>query len=355
MASPDFDQEHINNLPNGIHQEIFSYLPLEDRKTAALVCRLWEQEAFSVRLLTNVQLCVTCQLMKSWATTISVLRNSTRKYRNVIFRLCDGDICSHVEYPLIVDVLNQFGSTIEGFVMKHGCSANRLKRFADRMPNLKSMTAYVTELENLRDEPIKFPEDNILKNQQFDMLRVAPNLQQLRIFFISSKEHVRALEMLKAYANQLKMLDLRVLYAWLPIDELRLEKMEILKLQGGSREFEVHRLHRLLKRLRELKAVHLGINIYQSTLEVISSSCPKLNTLDIRSDYLEVGALKHLNNMPNLQTFMVNRLHETFLEVSEPVIVGIKELHLLVGSTALSNHAYANKLAKVFPHTGSLD
>ncbi|XP_019560394.2 uncharacterized protein LOC109429013 [Aedes albopictus] len=366
MASFDWDLTFLNNLPNAVLREIFRYLPVEDRKTASLICRHWEQEAFSVELLADVRLCLSHHTLNNSAKTLFVLCNSWRKYRNVVFRLAPFGMCSYFQYTFIVQLLDMFGQ-IEEFTLRKDCSAELLKEFLNRMPRLKRLTVCLKAPQECSIERLEFPvmhklremdisirEDTTLKNQQFDMLRVAPNVQRLRLYFSDPIEHVRAMEMLKAYANQLKMLDLSVLYAWLPIDELQLEKLEILKLQEGSRELEVHRLHRLLERLRELKAVHLGFKISQSTLEVISSSCPKLNTLDIRSDYLEVGALKHLNNMPNLQIFMVNRLHETFLEVSEPVIVGIKELRLLVGSTALSHHAYAYKLVKVFPHVSGI-
>lgn len=317
MASSDSEQ-HINSLPNYVLQEIFSYLPLDDRKTVSKVCRRWGQEAFAFRLLANVRLRISCHKMFSWTTTVSVLRNSSREYRNIAFTVCGAGMCSNVEYAFIVDVLDQMGTTIEAFTMKRGCSATQLKGFADRMPNLKRMTVYVAEPEMLPVERVEFPvlkcllaldmevgKDDIIKCDQFDVLRMAPNLQRLSVVFSGCNEHVRAFEMLKAYEYQLRLLDLSFCFYPLPIDKLRFENLEVLKLRELPQRLNGDALHLMLRGLRELKAAHLGFSITKPTLEVICNSCPKLTTLDIRADGLEVGSFKYLSDLQNLQVMMI--------------------------------------------------
>ncbi|XP_062715849.1 uncharacterized protein LOC134291738 [Aedes albopictus] len=348
MASSGCDQ-NINNLPDGILQEIFSYLHVEDRKTAALVCRLWEKEAFSARLLANVLLRI---FHTNCPIKLKVLQNSTRKYRNV--RICDNHRCEDT-FEFIVAVLDKFGTTIEGFTINGPHTTAQLKVFANMIPYLKRLKIFVMFSGTRQNElPVlgMLHEMHVTFSSQedLDVLRIAPNVQRLSL--INYGHNIRVYEVLELRANQLRSLDLYIsdLYS---IDKLRFEKLEVLKLRLLlSNEFESHRLHNLFKGLRELKAAHLGFSISESTLAVLCSSCPKLNTLEIRAKNLTVDSFKYLNKLKNLQVFMVKDLDMRLLAQSDPVNA-IKALHF--DADYVENVEFVDKLYKVFPNVSSME
>lgn len=311
MASSEC-QLHINSLPDGILQEVFCYLSLTDRKTAALVCSLWEQEAFSAGLLANVRLCMTNTCGEAF---LEVLRNSWRPYRNVV--VCDMRLCGTVLCEFVMALLDIFGTTIEEFIMKNACTAAQVKGFAERMPNLRKMVIFVRESEKLSVEPLEFPvlrrlhevsvwikRDHGVKSCQLDMLRMAPNVQQLRIQYRFHDE--KMFDLLERCANQLRSLHLFAYCYPFPIHTLRFENLIVLKLQGVPQLRNFHRLSHMLRGMRKLKAIHLDYRISTTTLAVVCNSCPKLETLDIRADGLEAGSFDYLSDTPHLQVIIVD-------------------------------------------------
>ncbi|XP_029732148.1 uncharacterized protein LOC109408813 [Aedes albopictus] len=358
MASSDCHL-HINSLSNYVLREIFSYLPLKDRKTAALVCRLWEQEAFSVPLLANVQLCIN---FKNHREAIQeVMQNCARCYRNVAVWYMYPD-----SFTTIVGILDKFGTTIERFTMNDRCTAAQLKELAERMPNLKRMTTGVIVMQDLPNEPLEFPvlsrlhdvgvrfwQDDVLESDQFDVLRMAPNMQRLSISSHAYSKNVRVFEVLERCSNQLRSLYLYMCCDVFPSKELRFEKLAVLKLRLQPYNNNGYRLYQLFQGLKELKAVHLGFIITKSTLAAICHSCPKLETLDIRTDGFEGGALKCLHNLPNLQIFKTNRLCLSSLEPYKP-FNSVRELQFHVDDSYFNDEDYAANLYEVFPNVCSM-
>lgn len=312
MASSDCD-DHINKLPDGILPEIFSYLPLTDRKTASLVCRLWGQEAFSARVLADVEFVLT---YLNQATVLELLRNSTRLYRNVIVYEMFTD-----SFKLVVGFLDKFGTTIEGFNLNDSeAKPAQLKAYADMMPNLKRLTTFMTKMEKIPNEPLVFPvlswlhevhvrfwTDEALNRYQFDVLRMAPNLQRLHLASTDSNGNVRMFEVLKGCSNQLKSLKLCIFSIEYPRCKLRFDNLEVFKLRGQIDD--VDRLLQLFQGLSELKVLHLNVMIKKSELETICNRCTKLEIMNIETDMLENGSLIYLCNLPNLQVIMIKLKH----------------------------------------------
>lgn len=317
MAATSECHQHINSLPIGVLQEIFSYLPLEDRKTAALMCRLWEHEAFSVRLLANVRLRLHhCEN----PTILKVLQNSSRMYRNI--RVCDNLAWGDVLFEFIVTVLDKYGPAIEEFIMAGPCMAAQLKAFVGRMPNLKKLVAFVRVDIALQLEPLKFPILSMLHDVdleyygrvcplsvQYDILDMSPNVQRLTIS--NNCNDMEMSEILKRYACQLRSLHVTSCFHMFSTDELRFENLVVLKVRVLSHNTDGDRMYHLFRGLRELKAAHLDFFITRATMTAVCDSCPKLETLEINATCLEGELYNYLLKLPNLRVIIIklNTLH----------------------------------------------
>ncbi|EAT43573.1 AAEL005005-PA [Aedes aegypti] len=360
------DSNHINNLPDGLLLEIFTYLPLIDRKTASQVCRLWDQEAFSARLMTSVRLRISCTMLNSKARSLELLRNSSRPYRNIMITLCGSGACNDIQYEFIVTVLDLFGKSIESFTMIRGCSAAQFKDFVVRMPGLKHVTAYVTEpdkrpveslvfpvLGKLREVDLEINNDDVLESGQLDVLGMAPNVTQLGITFDKCDEPVQVIDLLEVCAEQLTSLDLFVPHDRIPIDELQLGKLEVLKLRGRAFSYDNNKLYLLFKGLPALKEVHLDFVVTESALRIVCSNCPKLEKLDIKTDILQEKSFKCLETLSNLQVLIVNFINTSMIVGCKP-LTSIKEMQIHVDDTYLNNHDYAEQMYRVFPNVRSM-
>ncbi|XP_065088062.1 uncharacterized protein LOC135709604 [Ochlerotatus camptorhynchus] len=357
---------HINNLPDGILRDILDYLPLDDRKSASLVCRLWDQEVFSTRLLTTVRLRVSCIMMNHKEKSLEVLQNSCRSYRNLLISLCGSGACSDIQFAFIVDVLDKFGSTVEGFTMIRGCSSVQLRDFVTRMPNLKHLTTYVTEADNRSTERLEFPvltklfdfdveinSDDVFKRGQFAVQQMAPNVELLSLTFDKCDDPEWVFKVLKGYAGQLRSVDIFTPHNRIPIDELQFRRLQVLKLRGRAYSYGDAKLRKLFHGLPLLREAYLDFVISRSMLEIICKNCPQLMTLDIRTESLEERSFQCFEELTNLQVIIVNYLRLNLMEDCRPVM-SVQKFHLHTDETYLTDESYIEQFHKVFPNLQSI-
>ncbi|KXJ71496.1 hypothetical protein RP20_CCG020396 [Aedes albopictus] len=295
----------LKNLPLEVLEQIFSYLPLCDRKSVSLVCRSWNNIVFSRRFLKDV----TLNLDATWdRSKVYYLRTSTRRYRN-LFVFVISDTCSPYNFEFIEEILKLFGQELESFQCNTKLSAIQLRNVIECVPNILELIVEV-DATTLNHEQ-NFPAirrlhrlesvNNVLQIRSLDM----PKLARLKAKFATSLDAMESMDVLRRITPQLRSLELVSKESFSSIDELRCPKVEVLKLSGeifiGS-----DAVRAFFGGFKCLKDVRLDIDVDDVMLGVIIRACPGIENLHFKNQYFESDTFQLLERLENLKTLSID-------------------------------------------------
>ncbi|XP_021697700.1 uncharacterized protein LOC110675930 isoform X2 [Aedes aegypti] len=295
----------LTDLPVEILEHILSYLPLSDRKAASLVCRFWNELAFSRRSLRHVAL----NLIMDWEQSqLEYLRKSSRQYRKV-FAFFGPETCCEFDFELVVEVLNLFGADLESFHCMTNFTEEQLWNVLVRAPNLQHLVIGLdasTVKQQLSFPVLSHLEDlgsliNVLQVQSLQ----APNLTQLSANFTTSSDAKGSLAFLQRVAPQLNSLELFSTEYFIPIDELRFPKLEVLKLAGQICAASDSAIRLFFSSFMCLKEVRLDFNVKDLVLDVLTTACPAIEKLHFKNDLMNSESFRFLERLKYLKTLSV--------------------------------------------------
>lgn len=256
---------HISTLPNEITESIMEYLPLKDRKSASLVCRLWNQEAFSRRLQSTVQLKIRSNVD---SRSLEVLQNSIRSYRN----LCVGirnhsEFDSPQQFQAIKAALDSVASGVERLTKWSYSTLTQLKELITVMPNLKHLTVLVHPVRGTHN--VKLP-----SLKKLSSLEIVINPRPIA-------------------GNGKKV-----------FPKLQVQQLRALKITTFI--FDNTELNGLFHQVLPLRELRLDCYISRKMLEGICRNCPLLIILGIlRAHHLETGSFQCFEKLTDLQVSLL--------------------------------------------------
>lgn len=291
----------LTDLPVEVLEHILSYLPLSDRKAASLVCRFWNELAFSRRSLRHVAL----NLIMDWEQSqLEYLRKSSRQYRKV-FAFFGPETCCEFDFELVVEVLNLFGADLESFHCMTNFTEEQLWNVLVRAPNLQHLVIGLdasTVKQQLSFPVLSHLEDlgsliNVLQVQSLQ----APNLTQLSANFTTSSDAKGSLAFLQRVAPQLNSLELFSTEYFIPIDELRFPNLEVLKLAGQICAASDSAIRLFFSSFMCLKEVRLDFNVKDLVLDVLTTACPAIEKLHFKNDLMNSESFRFLERLKYLK------------------------------------------------------
>ncbi|XP_062548766.1 uncharacterized protein LOC134213585 [Armigeres subalbatus] len=262
-------------LPVEVLEHIFSFLRLNDRKAASLVCHLWNELAFSRRFMGNVRL-----RLFDYSRQGSYLRKSSRQYRNLITEeLTESITCF---WELYVERLESFES---GQYLYEDQLWDLLKR-APKLRQLSAESVVKTKTLNPEWSNLCFPAMN--------------HLQEMRI--LSEFVPVTVVAMLHSLAPQLKSLCLAREVCTHIID-LQFPLVEVLELVGLY--YKKQSIAKFLCGFKSLKEIYMKCSVLNSELDAITNTYPNITKLCLTTTNLNPNAFCFLERLKSLKTLSV--------------------------------------------------
>ncbi|KXJ71494.1 hypothetical protein RP20_CCG020393 [Aedes albopictus] len=325
MDSPTLS---LNDLPVEILEQIFSYLPLSDRKAVSLVCQAWNEIVFSRRFMKSVALNV---IMDWEQSQVHYLRASTRRYRRV-FIFLGPETCCEFDFTVIIEILDLFGNDLESFHCMSGFTEEQLWKVIIRAPNLQQLIVGV-DAESLKHER-SFPvlgrlQDlgslvNVLQIRGLDM----PKLTQLSANFTTASDALGSIDLLRRLTPQLRNLELFSMEYYFSIDELRCPKVEVLKLAGQICAGSDLAVRSFFGGFQCLKDVRLEFNVTDRILDVITQTCPRIENLHFKSDLLSSDTFQLLERLKSLKTLSIMGSIDFRIALECKPLVSVKRFRL---------------------------
>ncbi|XP_062537420.1 uncharacterized protein LOC134205823 [Armigeres subalbatus] len=315
----------LHNLPDDVLEHVFAFLPLSDRKSASLVCRLWSELAFSRRFLSNVTLQL-FRKMKNYQS--NYLQRSTRRYRNVIV-FFESKACQKAEYGFIIKIMNMFGAELESFHCMVNFSEEQLWNVIARAPQLKQLIVGLdgTTVQQFTFPKLRYLQDlgsltNVLRIQSLD----APNLRQLTAIFTNLTDARESTALLRRQAPQLKNLELYSTEYFIPIEELQFPKVETLALRERICATNSDALRTFFKGFVSLREVILGFNVGASDLDVITKTCSSIERLSFKFSAVIPNLFCLLGRLRRLKTLWLHGVIDSKITLDCKPLVSVQRL-----------------------------
>ncbi|XP_062554283.1 uncharacterized protein LOC134219555 [Armigeres subalbatus] len=322
----------LSKFPVEIVDHIFSFLPLPDRKSASLVCRLWNELAFDDRYMRHVVI-----NFSGWESSnkISYLRKSSRRYRNILAYL-GRELHREIFFDIIIEVLDHIGSELRSFHCMALMSEKQLWSVISRVPKLEQLiVGFYTS--SSRQQECFFPELKNLKDlrllenvHQIQSLNI-PALTQFSGNFSDSWDAKESLAALRRMAPQLKRLELQSSENFIPIDELQFPNVEKLELSGQIyQDASNSALRALFSGFKCLKEVDLIFNTEQLVLDIITKECPGIEKLHFENHPLNPNSFSLLERLKRLETLSLVVSIDTPIILESKPLVSVKRLCLQI-------------------------
>ncbi|XP_021694421.1 uncharacterized protein LOC110674673 [Aedes aegypti] len=319
----------ISDLPVELLQHIFSFLPLSDRKSASLVCHLWEEVAFGVRLMRNValEIRVWCNLQ------LTYLRRSSRRYRNVFVHLDPVNRReSHIKF--VLEVLDLLGAHLESFQCLAVLRVEQLLHIVIRLPNLQHLVVGL-DASTLTRQKLDFP---AMKKLRFlgsltNVLQIkslnVPKLTDINVVFTSSVEGRESIPILQRLASQLKKVELFSVGYFTPIEELRFPNAELLNIGGRFCEAgSESALRAFFSGFSVLKDVKLDFAVSELVLDLITKACPGIESLHLKIRQFGPDSFRWMERLKCLKTLSMGGIDDTLSNINCKPLVSVKRLSL---------------------------
>ncbi|XP_062549024.1 uncharacterized protein LOC134213729 [Armigeres subalbatus] len=292
----------MNNLPLELLDRIFSYLPLSDRKSSSLVCRLWSEQVFSGRFLRNIEL----KLIMGWGES-ERLRKTARRYRNVFILAPFALESCEYNFGFIVKVLDELGADLESFHCVINFTEEQLWYLIIRAPNLKQLIVGM-DSRTLSQQNYSLPELRYLRSSGplANVFQIkCPSSYSLSTFCTNFTERSNvnnSIMLLRRLAPDLKSLQLYSKRYYIPIEELQFPNVEVLRLGGRICKTGDGALRTFFGGFKLLKDVNLGFNVKEHVLDMITNICPGIVKLHLENDVLKPGHFRSLERLKCLKT-----------------------------------------------------
>ncbi|XP_053699280.1 uncharacterized protein LOC128746256 [Sabethes cyaneus] len=312
----------ISDLPNEIFDKVISYLNVEDRKTASLVCSRWSLFAFSRIALADVLLeinCAQCNTADYW----TVLRNSSRNYRNLVLKFADDDD------GFLLKILDKFQDTLEQISIEQDqdarllhteMSSNYFIQLMQRFVNIKKFEVK-TVLEILDDlekclptlpylESICFYTHG-LEKEWIDWSTIAPNLKYIGVPLEDEKSAFPKL--IHDCSDQI--LHLSIDARFVERDELEFCKAKFPHLQKLRLLYPINLttsigvIRNFIESCCLLTEISLFSNvIHADTLETIAKHCIRLQVVNLDSNDVHPTIFATLSKLPSLRHLILHKM-----------------------------------------------
>ncbi|XP_062550367.1 uncharacterized protein LOC134215129 [Armigeres subalbatus] len=297
----------LTDFPVELLEHIISFLPLSDRKSASLVCRLWNEVAFSRRFLRNVALKLTKSRRRCQCNH---LQRSIRRYRNVFISF-GWVTCCEYDFVMITEVLDRFGEGLDSFHCMTNLTEEQLWTVMSRAPNLQQLVVgwddkAVNQL-GLNFPVLKHLTDlgslgNVLKIPSLNV----PKLVHLSANFTKRTDAEASMAALHRLGQQLKSLELFSTEYFIPISKLQFPNVRVLKLKGNICEAASDcALGRFFAGFRILKEAKLYFDVKVSVLEIITKTHPEIEKLHFENFPLKLHSFRLLSQLSYLKNLSI--------------------------------------------------
>ncbi|XP_055603682.1 uncharacterized protein LOC129751921 [Uranotaenia lowii] len=333
---------HINQFPNEILDQIFTFLNLVDRKSVSRVCLRWSKLAFAPHFMQGVVLRPNGRVANRYFE--KVIKQSERVYKNI-----DGTEL------LFLDYLLYLGPNLESFRYR---SRNKddLRKILRFSPNLKELRfdscAYQIETEPMpvMKQLVNFTtmDTNLL---MLEIEQMFPKLSKMSVRIYDHNGNTRMCEALRHFGPQLDSLRIEVSKnSAASIYQMRFPQLEKIFLSGYVVTIN---LKGFFSHLANLVEIYIGVPIFDGILEEITKTCKKLQVLSFDVSGLRGSGLASLEQLPQLKSleifgdsFNTNVLTQCSKPIDTVLNLDIKDLRLYREKDFISEF-----LSKIFPNT----
>lgn len=321
----------INCLPPEVLEMVLDFLPCSDRKSASLVSHRWLQAAFSSRFLNKVNLLVPSSRRN--VDRIQLLLASKRPYRN-FFISTEYGRCGPDDWRLLVQFLERFAGSVTCFQSMVRFTPVLVKAIRERLPGLKeicvgvsgdvaccqcsivggSREAYlgVTDVFTLERQLLGVGADvdpeslpnvvklalriNVYSNTNYDFNVLGRVKDGLREMYIYSKE------------------------SYIPMEYLKQRKVRVMLMSGSLEGIDENIQMQFNEELSVKRQAYPTLEVTLPLLQVITSTCSRLTTLRISTNWLSQQAVRYLDSLDQLEELYVfGDFHKTLLRECAPL------------------------------------
>ncbi|XP_062703057.1 uncharacterized protein LOC109417326 [Aedes albopictus] len=310
----------IQGLPEEVLEQIFSFLPFLDRKSASLVCTTWERLAFSPGFLRKVALKI--------GPPGNFIHKSNRRYRNI---LLNRHVYSNFPFQYVLEILDRFATDVESFQCKGHLGSEQVCMVLSRLSNLQQLIVGLDFRDWHTIPPfLQVQTPGPLNNElQIESLNV-PNVTHLSISFTNSKDAMDSMAVLQRLAPQLKNVDLYSTELFIPLEQLQFPKAEVLKIGENLSVTQNGRdLRTFFAGFKLLKEVRLDCVVEEIGIDLITKACPGIELFEFKVPRFNSIPFHLLECLKYLKTLGLGPVYE--VPANSPIcnpLVSVKNLSM---------------------------
>ncbi|XP_055524215.1 uncharacterized protein LOC129717942 [Wyeomyia smithii] len=312
----------VRDIPNEIFEKVISYLNVEDRKIASLVCRQWSLFAFSRKALADVLLEINCAQHSAKDYWV-VLEKSSRNYRNLVLNFADDDD------GCLLEILGKFQHSLKRVSIEQDQDARLLHteissdyfvQMMERFRNLKNFEVK-TVFEILDNEEKRLPTlpfleticfyTHGLEKEWFNWFTIAPNIKCIGVPLEDGKSGFP--KIINDCRQQI--LHLSIDARFVERDQLefcnekfpRLQKLRLL--YPISLPASIETIRNFIGNCSLLTEISLFSNVIHSdTLETIANHCSQLQIVNFDANEISPTAFAIISKLPKLCQLILHKM-----------------------------------------------